>query len=100
AVCVDVQNDPANCGTCGTSCGTGHCCTGVCNDTASCALSITRTTPKQGNQSGGDYITLNGSGFTVGMQVLIGDGVAPARMIDAHTAIVQTPPGPVGDQDL
>ena len=99
--CVDVASDPKNCGTCGTSCGTGPCCSGVCNaDTASCAFSITKITPKQGNQSGGDYLTIEGNGFVVGMKVLIGDGVAPARMIDAHKAIVQTPPGPVGDEDI
>ena len=99
--CVDVTSDPKNCGTCGTSCGAGPCCTGVCNaDTVSCAFSITRVTPKQGNQSGGDYLTIEGNGFVAGMKVLIGDGVAPARMIDAHKAIVQTPPGPVGDEDI
>jgi hypothetical protein len=101
ASCVDVTSDPKNCGTCGTSCGTGLCCSGVCNaDTASCGFSVTRITPKQGNQSGGDYLTLEGNGFVTGMKVLIGDGVAPARMIDAHKAIVQTPPGPVGDEDI
>jgi len=56
--------------------------------------------PRQGNQSGGDYLTISGEGFAAGMQVFIGDGAAPVLVKDAHTALVQTPPGPVGAQDI
>jgi hypothetical protein len=99
--CVDVTADPANCGSCGLSCDGGACCASVCVlDTASCAFSVTAANPREGNQNGGDWIKLTGNGFGAGLQVLIGDGVAPAKALDAHTAIVQTPPAPVGTYDI
>jgi hypothetical protein len=31
-VCTDLSSDPLNCGSCGSSCATGHCTTGVCTN--------------------------------------------------------------------
>src|SRR5579883_1028808 len=99
--CVDVTSDPSNCGSCGLSCEGGACCASVCVlDTASCAFSVTAASPHEGNQNGGDWIKLTGNGFGPGLKVLVGDGVAPAKALDAHTAIVQTPPAPVGTYDI
>jgi hypothetical protein len=99
--CVDTTTDPANCGGCGHACtGGGLCCGGVCVVTAACSFAVTKTTPARGNQNGGDFIKLAGNGFVQGMQVFIGDGAAPTRMLDAHNAIIQTPPAPVGVYDV
>ncbi len=102
AMCVDITSDPQNCGVCGTKCGaTGVCCSSTCLlDTASCAFSVRDLKPRQGNQSGGDYVTITGDGFVAGMKVFIGDGAAPTLVKDAHTALIQTPPGPVGPKDI
>jgi hypothetical protein len=105
-VCVDTTNDPANCGGCGTTCGSNAlCCSAVCVETATCAFAVTGVSPLQpdqhsGNQNGGDYFTVTGAGFVPGMQVYIGDGACPARTLDAQHATIQTPPGPVGTQDV
>jgi len=99
--CVDLSSDPKNCGTCGTWCGAGICCQGTCVDqTSSCAFAVLGATPLQGNVNGGDWIKLEGNGFGPGLQVLLGDGHAPAMALDAHTAIVQTPPAPAGQYDV
>ncbi len=99
--CVDLTSDPANCGQCGAICGTGAvCCASVCVTTASCSFAVTATDPQKGNQNGGDWIKLTGSGFVPGMQVFVGDGAAPALTIDATHAIIQTPPAPVGIYDI
>ena len=102
ATCVDLTSDPKNCGLCDTNCGVGGvCCASTCLlDTASCAFSVRSLTPRQGNQSGGDWVVLTGDGFVAGMKVFIGDGAAPALVKDAHTAIIQTPPGKVGAKDI
>jgi hypothetical protein len=103
--CVDVESDPMNCGGCGHQCmGTAQCCSGVCNETPSCAtLSVTKIDSPlmgQGWQSGGDYITLHGTGFAKPMKVHLGDGRAAVRVVDAQTALVKTPPGPLGVVDV
>ena len=102
ATCVDITSDPKNCGVCGTACGTGGvCCSSTCLlDTATCAFSVRDLKPRQANQSGGDYVTISGDGFVAGMKVFIGDGAAPTLVKDAHTALIQTPPGPVGPKDI
>jgi hypothetical protein len=33
-VCVDTDDDPKNCGGCGTGCGNQSCCSGFCSDTS------------------------------------------------------------------
>jgi hypothetical protein len=99
--CVDTTSDPANCGKCGLSCDGGVCCASICvDDTASCAFSITAVKPFQGNQNGGDWITITGAGFVTGMRVYIGAGAAPARVIDPQHALVLTPPMTVGYYDI
>jgi hypothetical protein len=80
--------------------GAQHCCSNVCVETASSALAVTQVVPAQGFQNGGEYVTLHGAGFTAGMKVLIERGRAPVAIIDAQTARIQTPPGPVGLQDV
>jgi len=77
-----------------------HCCSNVCVETASCALSVTQVLPPGGFQNGGEFITLKGDGFAAGMKVFIEKGRAPVRVVDAQTARIQAPPGPVGMQDL
>jgi hypothetical protein len=77
-----------------------HCCSNVCVETASCALAVTQVVPSGGFQNGGEFITLHGAGFAAGMKVFIEKGRAPVYVIDAATARIQAPPGPVGMQDL
>jgi hypothetical protein len=99
--CVDVSSDAANCGACGMACGSGSpCCAGACVETASCAFSIEKPSPDSGWQNGGDYLTLKGQGFVKGMKVFIGDGRAAVRVLDANTARIKTPPGPLGVHDI
>jgi hypothetical protein len=99
AACVDTSADPANCGGCGNACATGSsCCTGACS--TSCSLVVTSIDPDNGWQNGGDWLTVHGVGFAAGMRVMLGDGRAPVRVIDAQTARIQTPPGPVGYSDV
>jgi hypothetical protein len=77
-----------------------RCCANVCVETASCALAVTSLSPARGFQNGGDFITLHGAGFAAGMKVYLADGRAPVRVLDAATALIETPPGPVGAQDV
>lgn len=99
--CVDTTSDPANCGKCGASCDGGSCCASVCvDDTASCSFSVTGLNPFEGNQNGGDWITITGSGFVTGMRVYIGTGAAPAHVIDPQHALVLTPPLTYGQYDI
>ena len=73
-----------------------RCCSNVCVETASCALSVTQVLPPGGFQNGGEFITLKGDGFAAGMKVFIEKGRAPVRIVDAQTARIEAPPGPVG----
>jgi hypothetical protein len=41
-----------------------------------------------------------GAGFAPGTTVAIGSGKAPALYVDPGTILIQTPPGPVGPQDV
>jgi len=76
------------------------CCDGVCVETASCAFALTSLSVTLGFQNGGEYVTLKGAGFVAGMKAFVGDGRAPLRVIDPSTALIQTPPGPVGVHDV
>ncbi len=98
--CADVQHDAMNCGACGRSCGGDLCCGGVCVATSTCTFAVTQVSPSSGWQNGGDWLTLRGAGFTPSTRVFIGDGRAPARVIDAQTVRIQTPPGPLGDHPV
>jgi hypothetical protein len=100
-VCVDTSTDAKNCGGCGNACaGAEACCAGTCVEATSCAFAVTSAKPATGWQNGGDYTTLTGSGFAAGMKVFLGDGRAPVRVVSATEALVQTPPGPLGKQDI
>jgi hypothetical protein len=99
--CVDTTSDPSNCGKCGVSCDGGTCCASICVDqTASCSFSVTGVNPLQGDQNGGDWVTITGNGFVAGMRVFIGKGAAPAHVVDPHDALVLTPPLSVGTYDI
>ncbi|MCU0655626.1 MAG: IPT/TIG domain-containing protein, partial [Polyangiaceae bacterium] len=99
--CVDTKSDVSNCGQCGKACEAGAaCCEGACVEVASCAFAVTKLGVTFGWQSGGEFIKLQGKGFAKGMKVFIGDGRAPVRVIDEGNALIQTPPGPAGDQDV
>jgi len=76
------------------------CCDNICVETSSCALSVTQVVPAGGFQNGGEFITLHGHGFAAGMKVFIEKGRAPVRVLDAQTARIVAPPGPVGMQDV
>ena len=82
------------------------CCAGVCVETAACSFALTSVTPASAYQSGGDWLKLQGAGFAKGMRVFVvntdgrGDGRAPMRVVDAGTATVRAPPGPVGVHDV
>jgi hypothetical protein len=76
------------------------CCSNVCVQTASCAFAVTQVAPASGFLDGGDWLTLTGAGFAPGMKVFIADGRAPVRVLSASSALIQTPPGPRGKQDL
>jgi hypothetical protein len=100
-VCIPVTSDPKNCGACGKVCTTSaQCCTGACVTTASCAFAVTSVSPATGWQNGGGYVKLLGAGFAAGITVTIAGASAPALFVDAGTILVQTPPGPVGAQDV
>ena len=99
--CVDFKTDPTHCGGCDNVClGGDLCCAGRCVKSPACTFAVTEVNPARGNQSGGDWVTLKGAGFTADMAVFIGDGRAPTRMIDASNAIIQTPPGTIGIYDI
>ncbi|HSQ63191.1 MAG TPA: kelch repeat-containing protein [Polyangiaceae bacterium] len=99
--CVDTSSDLNNCGSCGNTCAGGDlCCAGKCVKSTGCDFAVTSINPVRGNQSGGDYITLTGAGFTPDMAVFIGDGRAPTLVLDGNHARIQTPPGPVGTYDI
>ncbi len=101
AKCVDLKTDPGHCGSCSTTClGGDLCCNGFCVKSTGCDFAVTGVNPLRGNQSGGDWITLTGAGFTPDMQVYIDDGRAPVRVIDGQTATIQTPPDKVGTYDI
>jgi hypothetical protein len=100
-VCADLTSDPSHCGACGTACGTGSlCCASACVETAACSFAVTSIKPATGWQNGGDWITVTGQGFTAGMKVFIGDGRAAVKVLDAKTARIKTPPGPLGASDV
>jgi hypothetical protein len=100
-MCTPTASNPTNCGTCGKVCGSGaQCCSAACVTTASCAFAVTSVTPATGWQNGGGYVKLSGAGFAQGTTVSIGDGKAPALYVDPTTLLIQTPPGPVGPQDV
>ena len=99
--CVDTTADPTSCGSCGKACGVGEqCCSSLCVGTGSCSFSITKVSPANGWQNGGDFLTVTGKGFTPGTRVYLGDGRAAAWVKDATTIVVQTPPHPVGTVDV
>lgn len=100
-LCVDLTSDAKNCGSCGNACSaTGICCAGTCVETTTCGFAVTKVSPINGYQNGGDYINLEGAGFASGMRVFLGDGRAPVRVQDASHALVQLPPGPPGATDV
>jgi hypothetical protein len=76
------------------------CCSAACVTTASCAFAVTQVDPLTGWQNGGSYLKILGAGFAAGTSVSIAGGLAPARVLDASTILIQTPPGPVGPQDV
>jgi hypothetical protein len=83
------------------SCGDGQiACDGVCVVADSCDFSVTSVDPANGFQNGGEWLTVHGHGFAAGMRVLLGDGRAPTLVIDATSARIQAPPGPVGNVDI
>jgi hypothetical protein len=99
--CVDTTTDPKACGGCGRVCQTGEtCCGGSCSSDPGCGVLVTSITPDKGYVNGGAWVTVSGKGFAAGMRAYIGDGRAPARVIDATTALVLAPPGPVGTDDV
>jgi hypothetical protein len=99
--CVDTKTDKANCGGCGLACPTGEsCCGASCSSDSQCSITVTSVSSTRGYMSGGDYVTLHGTGFAPGMRAYVGDGRAPVRFIDAQTALLVTPPAPVGKYDV
>jgi hypothetical protein len=90
-----------NCGACGKACSaSAQCCSGACVTTASCAFAPTSLSPPTGWQNGGGYVKVLGAGFAQGTTVSIAGGKAPALYVDSGTILIQTPPGPVGAQDV
>src|SRR5438874_10938067 len=58
-----------------------RCCSSVCVETSDCAFAVTQVAPASGFVNGGDWLTLTGAGFAMGMQVFIGVGRAPVRVV-------------------
>ena len=99
SVCVDTATSGEHCGTCDYACqGTESCCQGACSTT--CTLAITSVFPNIGPLSGGTYLTVKGQGFASGARVHLGTSRAPARVVDASTLVVVTPPGLAAKVDL
>ncbi len=99
--CTPTETDPHNCGTCGMTCNaSAQCCASACVTTASCAFAVTAVNPSSGWQNGGGYVKLVGAGFAPATTVSIASAVAPALYVDPTTMLVQTPPGPLGPQDV
>jgi hypothetical protein len=83
------------------SCETGQIeCGGACVVADSCDFVVTGLEPASGFQNGGEWITVHGAGFAAGLRVTIAGGRAPTRVIDATSALIQTPPGPEGLADV
>src|SRR5258706_2967288 len=83
------------------ACPTGQiACTGVCVVADDCSFAVTSIDATSGFQNGGEWMTVHGAGFDADMRVYLADGRAPTRVLDASTALIQTPPGPVGDTDV
>lgn len=93
------SGDAAGC-TRDDQCPNAKCCSAVCVETADCAFAVTAISPANGFINGGDYLTLTGAGFAPGMKVSIADGRAPTRVLGPTNALVLTPPGPFGLQDV
>ena len=76
---------------------------GPAADAAAAKLALLGVSPAQGKSSGGTTVTLTGTGFADGMQVLVGgtpmDGSA-VFVLDATSAQVQMPPHDTGLVDL
>ena len=99
--CTPTESNPNDCGVCGKTCSQGaQCCSGACVTTASCSFAVTGLTPPTGWLNGGGYVKLSGAGFAKGTAVSIAGGKAPALLVNASTILVQTPPGPIGPQDV
>jgi hypothetical protein len=97
--CVDTATSAEHCGTCDFACqGAETCCQGACS--TACTLTITSVTPALGPLSGGTYLTVKGEGFGSGARVHLGTSRAPARVVDATTLLVVTPPGLAAKVDL
>src|SRR5690348_6591134 len=77
-----------------------RCCSNVCVETADCSFSVLGVAPAEGFLNGGTWVVLSGTGFAPGMKVFIADGRAPLRVDGPTTALVLTPPGPLGLQDV
>src|SRR5258708_5262485 len=69
-------------------------------ETADCSFAVTGVSPPDGFLNGGKWITLTGAGFANGMKVFIADGRAPVHVDSPTSALIQTPPGPLGPQDV
>jgi hypothetical protein len=95
--CVDTQTSATDCGGCGRMCSTGEsCCAGSCTSDPGCGLEVASIAPDKGYVNGGAWVTITGKGFAAGLRAFIGDGRAPARVIDATTALVLAPPSVIG----
>jgi hypothetical protein len=99
--CMPTESDPANCGGCGVTCSSAEqCCSAACVTAASCAFAVTSLNPAVGWQNGGGYVTLTGAGFAQGTTVTIAGAETPALYVNPTTLFVQTPPGPLGPQNV
>src|SRR5258706_8871878 len=94
ASAADGSSDSKTCAADEISCG------GVCVVAADCSFALTSIEPPSGWQNGHGWVKLHGAGFAAGAKVTIGTGVAPARVLDASTILIETPPGPLGAQDV
>jgi hypothetical protein len=83
-----------------TQCINAKCCSGVCTQTDDCSFAVLGVTPAEGFLNGGTWVVVSGAGFQTGMKAYVGDGRAPVRVENATTALLLTPPGPLGKHDI
>ncbi|HEU4383892.1 MAG TPA: IPT/TIG domain-containing protein [Anaeromyxobacteraceae bacterium] len=70
--CVDFQNDPANCATCGHACSAGQICVeGACGPSSAVAPQITGVSPASAASGTTQAVSLTGQRFQANAQVVV-----------------------------